>query len=89
MLKTEEQKENFAPWNGAYRFWWAAITILRSVTQIKQAMGRINTFYRNPSSLLNNRSVADYVTSECGVALLFDQHVNRPGHVPGTSRQGC
>ena len=33
---------------------------------------------------LRGRQVADYVTSEYGVALLLDQHVNRPGHVPGT-----
>ncbi|MBK8168693.1 MAG: hypothetical protein IPK64_22320 [bacterium] len=84
VLKTEEQKEKLRTLEWAYRFWWAGHHDLVRVTQIKQAMGRINTFYRNPSSLLNNRSVADYVTSECGVALLLDQHVNRPGHVPGT-----
>ena len=28
--------------------------------------------------------IADYVTSEYGVALILDQHVNRPGHVPRT-----
>ena len=52
--------------------------------QIKQAMGRINVFYRSPRHPINGRPIADYVTSECGVALLLDQDVNRPGHVPGT-----
>ena len=30
------------------------------------------------------KAVSDFITSELGVALLLDQHVNRPGHVPQT-----
>jgi hypothetical protein len=45
-------------------------------------MDRLNTFYRHPGKHILGRPVADYVTSQYGVALLLDQHVNRPGHVP-------
>ena len=34
-----------------------------------------------------NQLLTAYVTSEAGVALLLDQHVNRPGHVPKTLAQ--
>ena len=30
---------------------------------------------------MRNKFIADYVTSEFGVALILDEHVNRPGHV--------
>lgn len=83
-LKTEAQKEKLRTLEWAYRFWRAGHNDIVRLMQIKQAMGRINVFYRSPRHPINGRFIADYVTSECGVALLLDQHVNRPGHVPGT-----
>ena len=47
-------------------------------------MDRVDLFYRNTRCVIGERFVGDYVTSELGVALILDQHVNRPGHVPGT-----
>jgi hypothetical protein len=47
-------------------------------------MSSLDLFYRNSRRKIRDRFVADYVSSEYGVALLLDQHVNRPGHVPGT-----
>jgi hypothetical protein len=47
-------------------------------------MSRIDLFYRNPKKKIADHLIADYVTSEYGVALILDQHVNRPGHVPRT-----
>lgn len=84
VLKTEAQKEKLRTLEWAYRFWRAGQNDLLCVTQIKQAMERVSIFYRSPRHQINGRDVADYVTSECGVALLLDQHVNRPGHVPDT-----
>lgn len=84
MLKTEAQKEKLRTLEWAYRFWRAGQNDLMCVTQIKQAMGRVSVFYRSPRHQINGWPVADYVTSESGVALLLDQHVNRPGHVPDT-----
>lgn len=42
--------------------------------------------YRSPRHSINGRPIADYVSSELGVALVLDQHVNRPGHEPKTLR---
>jgi len=43
-----------------------------------------STVKRSAKHQILGKPVADYVTSEAGVALLLDQHVNRPGHVPKT-----
>lgn len=83
-LKTEPQKEKLRTLEWAYRFWRAGHHDLMRVVEIKQAMDRITLFYDSPRHQINHRPVADYVTSEYGVALLLDQHVNRPGHVPQT-----
>lgn len=83
-LKTEQQKEKLRSLEWAYRFWYAGQHDLMRTVQIKQAMDRITVFYRSPRHQIDGRPIADYVTSELGVALLLDQHVNRPGHVPRT-----
>ena len=36
------------------------------------------------TSTLEGKALSDFITSEYGVALLLDEHINRPGHVPGT-----
>ena len=42
---------------------------------------RIQQFHQKEVADL---TVADWLTSEYGIALVLDEHVNRPGHVPGT-----
>lgn len=83
-LKTAAQKEKLRTLEWAYRFWLSGQDDTMRQVQIEHAIGRVNLFYRNSNTKVGNRFVADYVTSEFGVALLLDQHVNRPGHVPGT-----
>jgi hypothetical protein len=68
----------------AYRFWRAAHDPAMRRCQVEHAMARVDVFYRLPRPALGGRAVSDYVSSEYGVALLLDEHVNRPGHVPGT-----
>lgn len=87
VLKTEAQKEGLRTLQWAYRFWLAGHDELVRNIQVRQAMDRITIFYSSPRHQINERPVADYVTSEYGVALLLDQHVNRPGHVPATLRE--
>ncbi|HWP60547.1 MAG TPA: peptidoglycan-binding domain-containing protein [Candidatus Acidoferrales bacterium] len=70
-----------------YRFWRAGRDPIVQRAQVDYASARLGIFYRNPGKRIFGRFVADYVTSELGVALLFDQHVNRPGHVPATVAQ--
>jgi hypothetical protein len=67
-----------------YHFWRAGHDRDVRACEIELAMGRIDVFYAKPSDLLKGKSIKDFITSEYGVALLLDQHVNRPGHVPKT-----
>jgi hypothetical protein len=67
-----------------YRFWRAAYDSGVRRAQVLHAMSRIGLFYETPQAALFGRRVCDFVTSEYGVALLLDEHVNRPAHVPST-----
>jgi len=68
------------PW--AYRFWLAGQDDNVREVQTLHAMKRIDLFYHLDNRKIGKFYVSDYVTSEYGVALMLDQHVNRPGHVP-------
>lgn len=84
LLKDPAQKEHLRTLDWAYRFWLSGHDDTVRQIQIEHAMDRVELFYRNMKCVIGERFVCDYVTSEFGVALLLDQHVNRPGHVPGT-----
>lgn len=81
------QKEDLRTLEWAYRFWFAGQNDTVRKIQIEMAMDRIHIFYRSPRHKINNRFISEYINSEQGVALLLDQHVNRPGHVPKTLKQ--
>jgi hypothetical protein len=83
-LRTPQQKEQLRTLDWAYRFWLSGQDDTVRQVEIEHAMSRVDLFYRCPRCLINTRFVGDYVSSEYGIALLLDQHVNRPGHVPGT-----
>lgn len=83
-LNTPQLKAKLRTIDWAYRFWLAGQDDTVRLAQVRHAMDRVDLFFRCPECLVNTRFVGDYVSSEYGVALLLDQHVNRPGHVPGT-----
>lgn len=83
-LKTPQQKQQLRSLDWAYRFWLSGQDDTVRLAEVEHAMDRVDLFFRCPECLVNTRFVGDYVSSEYGVALLLDQHVNRPGHVPGT-----
>ena len=83
-LKTPQQKQQLRSLDWAYRFWLSGQDDTVRLAEVEHAMDRVDLFFRCPQCLVNTRFVGDYVSSEYGVALLLDQHVNRPGHVPGT-----
>lgn len=68
----------------AYRFFRAGQDDRMRAVEVEYAASRIDLFYRDDHHKINNRFVGDFVSSEFGVALILDQHVNRPGNVPGT-----
>jgi hypothetical protein len=65
----------------AYRFARAGADIEIQAAQILHAINRISQFYYVKSTRLDGYALADLITSEYGVALLLDNHVNRPGYV--------
>lgn len=77
-------KEKLRTLEWAYRFWLAGHDDIVRTVEIRQAMDRIQIFYDSARHRIEGRPVSGYVSSEYGVALLLDQHVNRPGHVPKT-----
>lgn len=83
-LKQPAQKERLRTLDWAYRFWLAGHDDTVRLCEIEHAMERVDLFFRCPQCVINKRFVADYINSEYGIALLLDQHVNRPSHVPGT-----
>ena len=67
----------------AYRFARAGSDIEIQAAQIRHAVNRIQQFYYARSSKLNGYTLSELITSEYGMALLLDNHVNRPGYVYG------
>jgi hypothetical protein len=80
-LKTAQDKEALRSADWAYRFWKAGQNDGVRAAELDFAAARVPGFLRLPVA---GRAVRDWLSSEYGVALLLDEHVNRPGHVPGT-----
>ncbi len=87
VLRSPAQKEQMRSIVWAYRFKQAGQNDTMRGVQIAHAAERVDLFYRSDRKSIRDKHVADYVTSQYGVALLLDQHVNRPGHVPRTLAQ--
>ncbi|VEN73248.1 conserved hypothetical protein [Candidatus Desulfarcum epimagneticum] len=49
--------------------------------QVSHAVSRLGTFYQKKSQAVKGSLISDLVTSEYGVGLILDNHVNRPGYV--------
>jgi hypothetical protein len=65
----------------AYRFARAGADIEVQTAQIQLAANRIHQFYFVKAFKLDGYALADLITSEYGVALLLDNHVERPGYI--------
>ena len=77
--KATEKDSKLRTLEWAFRFFQAGHDDAVRQAEVEHAAGRIDLFYRTLK--VRNRVIADYVTSEFGVALILDEHVNRPGHV--------
>ena len=82
-LKAAADKEQLRAAEWAYRFWRAGQDATVRACELELAAARIPGFLR---LAVSGHSVGDWLSSEYGVALVLDEHVNRPGHVPGTLR---
>ena len=86
-LDTAEGKEALRRHEWAYLFWGAGQDPLVQAVQIEHALSRINGFYKSERYRIGAFFIGDIVTSEFGVALVLDNHVNRPGYVAGCLEQ--
>ena len=68
-----------APW--AFYFWRAGQDPAVQAMEIKHALDRLKQFYSTDRYTVNGHRVSDLVTSEYGVGLILDNHVNRPAYV--------
>lgn len=80
-LVTPSQKERLRTHEWTYYFWLAGQDPLVRSIEIQHALSRINTFYRASGYRIKGHFIADLVTSEYGLGLLLDNHVNRPGYI--------
>jgi SH3 domain-containing protein len=85
VVKSPADKENkLRKLEMAFRFFRAGQDSAMRQAEIEFAASRIDLFYRAANKKIKGLFVGDFVSSEFGVALILDQHVNRPGHVPAT-----
>ncbi|MEM6348716.1 MAG: peptidoglycan-binding domain-containing protein [Bacteroidota bacterium] len=82
VLRSTSSKEQFRSIDWAFRFWEAGLDPRVQIVEILHGLSRIYSFYHHSSyTPLNKFYIDQLVTSEYGVALLLDHHVNRPGHL--------
>ncbi|MEL6593556.1 MAG: peptidoglycan-binding domain-containing protein, partial [Bacteroidota bacterium] len=82
VLRATSSKEQFRNIEWAFRFWQAGLDPRVQIVEILHGLSRIYSFYHHSSyTPLNKFYIDQLVTSEYGVALLLDHHVNRPGHL--------
>ena len=80
-VRTPSQKEELRANVWALRFFEAGQDPVVQAVQIAHAADRLKNFYWKESHKISGHLISDLITSEFGVALLLDNHVNRPGYV--------
>ena len=80
-LLTPQSKELLRSYNWVFYFWKSGQDQLVQSIQIQHALSRLNRFYQTDKVKVNGHFISDLVSSEYGVGLLLDNHVNRPGYV--------
>jgi peptidoglycan hydrolase-like protein with peptidoglycan-binding domain len=80
-LNNPGDKEALRTHHWAFRFWKAGLDPRVQIVQLVQAFERLYTFYSHSNYKVDDKWTLDQlVTSEFGVALLLDHHVNRPAY---------
>lgn len=75
-LKPRNEKKLLKNWDWVYRFWRAGLDKNVQAVQIQHALGRLNNFYGKQKA--HGFTLNQIITSEFGVGLLLDNHVNLP-----------
>lgn len=74
-------KDLFRPAHRAFRFWLAGQDKRVQAVEIEHALSRLMNFYWKPELGVKRYTLGQVITSQYGVALLLDNHVNRPAYV--------
>lgn len=80
-VETAADKEALRDYAWVLRFARAGADVNVHAAEILHAISRIDRFYFRRQERLGGRPLSEIITSEYGVALLLDNHVNRPGYV--------
>ncbi len=80
-LASPADKERLRTIEWSYYFWKSGQDPQVQVIQILHALSRLSVFYRSDSYKPNGFYINQLITSEYGIGLLLDNHVNRPGYV--------
>lgn len=86
-LTTARGKEQLRDYAWVFRFVRAAADADIQGVEVLHAINRLDRFYFMEQPTLGGFSLARLITSEFGVGLLLDNHVNRPGYVVGCVAQ--
>lgn len=79
LINTRALKEQFRSKEWVYRFWRAGLDPKVQAIEVQHALSRLNSFYWRYK--VHGHTLNKIITSEYGVALLLDNHVNLPGLV--------
>ncbi len=86
LMNSRGEKEQFRAPKWCFYFWKAGQDPAIQTISLQHAFSRIGTFSRSKNYQVNGHDVADIVTSEYGMALVLDNHVNRPGYIKNCLR---
>ena len=86
VVNSTAEKAQFRKPEWCFRFWKAGRNPKVQAVSVDHAHSRIGTFARAKSYQVHGHDIADVVTSEYGMALVLDNHVNRPGFIAGCLR---
>ena len=84
-VQRSTDKEQFRSAHWSFIFWKGGHNKFIQAIEVEHALSRLKTFYWKMK--INGFPIADIITSEYGVGLILDNHVNRPGYVKPCIRQ--
>jgi len=80
-LSTPDRKEKLRTHEWAFYFWLSGQDMEIQTMEIQHALSRLDTFYTSNQYRVNGYLISDLITSEYGVGLILDNHVNRPSYL--------
>lgn len=83
VLATGNEKKLLRTYQWAFLFWKSGQDPLVQSVQLDHAFSRIGRFYKSNGYKVNDYYISDLISSEYGIALLLDNHVNRPAYIAG------